>query len=709
MTITSISPNMHLETYLQKYFGYSSFLSKQKEAIEHALLRKDAVILMPTGGGKSICYQLPAIILDGLTLVISPLIALMKDQVQSLQSNGINAAFLNSSLTISEETQIKSRLENGEIKLLYLSPERISSDNFLDYISTLEINLIAIDEAHCVSSWGHHFRPDYKKLSILKKRFPNVPVLALTATADKAVRSDIGELLSLHKPKLFIASFDRSNLSLAVLPGQKKWEQISRLIRKYPRNNGIIYCGSRAGTEKLAAQLQAIGVQAKPYHAGLKSELRSQIQDDFIQGKTHVICATIAFGMGIDKADVRFVIHYNMPGNLESYYQEIGRAGRDGLPSETILFYSYRDVQQHMSFIEEVQDENYKKIQLAKLKRMQEYAEAQICRRKILMTYFSEIPKNDCGNCDVCNNPPKYFNGTELAQMALSAIARTKEKVGVTTLIEILKGTLSEITKENNYHQIKTFGVGKATTYFEWQLFIQQFIQQGIIEIDYKDHYNLKLTTLSRSILYDGHQIKLVTPETIKERQAKQKEVIKPVKSKVEVDVTLLEHLKKIRKSIANDLNKPAYFVFSDSSLKEMCETLPSTADDFLDITGVGEFKAQRFGETFIKAIKDFSSGKKKGDTYKITRDLLDAGKSISEIAKERNLHETTIYSHLAHLITVGYPIQINIFLTVEELAQVKSANDIIGTTEKLKPFYDHLDGSISYGKIRLALAYLSK
>ncbi len=592
-----------LEEKLQKHFGYKSFRPLQKEIIDHIIQGKDGVVLMPTGGGKSICYQLPALVLDGLTVVISPLIALMKDQVQSLQANGITAAFLNSSLDSDEETRIKEQLNNGELRLLYVSPERLFSNNFLDYLRQLNVKLFAIDEAHCVSSWGHHFRPEYKRLSIIKKIYPDIPIVALTATADRAVRSDIGQLLNLNDAKYFITSFDRPNLSLAVLPGRKKWEQILKIVNKHAGKCGIIYCNSRVSTERLAEKLQVAGIDADYYHAGLDSEARSRAQDDFIHGQTKIMCATVAFGMGIDKSDVRFVIHHNMPGNLESYYQEIGRAGRDGLPAETILFYSYKDVQTHMDFIHEVQDESYKKIQLAKLNRMQEYSEAQVCRRKILMTYFSEIPEHDCNNCDVCKNPPKFFDGTVIAQMALSACSRLQEKVGVTTLIDVLKGTSSAIVIENNYAQIKTFGVGRNTTAFAWQLFIQQFIQKGIFEIDYKDHYNLKLTSLSHSILFEGKKVNLVTPETIKERQEKQKEIKIETVPKVRMNETLFEHLRVLRKSIADKLKKPAFVIFSDASLKDMCEKMPKDYDSFLDVSGVGEHKAKLYAEVFIKTI----------------------------------------------------------------------------------------------------------
>ena len=597
----------NLDQILQQRFGYNQFRPLQKEIIENVLEGKDSVVLMPTGGGKSICYQLPALLLEGLTVVVSPLIALMKDQVESLKANGIEAAFLNSTLSWNEEYEIKQKLAIGSLKLLYVAPERIMAAGFIDYLSQLNVKLYAIDEAHCISSWGHHFRPEYQRLNILKESFPEIPAIALTATADRAVRSDIGDLLKMDQPKYYIGSFDRPNLSLAVLPGQKKWQQIIKIIRKHNGKSGIIYCTSRASTESLAGRLIDEGISATFYHAGIETEARSKTQDDFIMGKTKVICATIAFGMGIDKADIRFVIHHNMPGNVESYYQEIGRAGRDGLPAETILFYSYRDVQTQMRFIDDVDNEKYKKVLLAKLDRIKEYAEAQVCRRKILLSYFSEILRDDCGNCDVCAKPPEYFDGTIHTQMALSAITRCQEKLTVTSLIDVLKGAYSTTVKENKFQKIKTFGAGKKTTAFAWMLFIQQLIQQGILEVDYKDHHNLKLTPLSEDVLKNRMKVRLVTPETVKERQElKKEEVITVPRHAGDFDEALFQHIRAIRKEIAQEIGKPAFVVFSDASLIDMCMIKPNNPDEFREVNGVGEYKAKRYATRFLKAIADY-------------------------------------------------------------------------------------------------------
>ena len=590
---------------LERHFGYKSFRPQQREIIEHVLAGNDAVVLMPTGGGKSLCFQIPAMALDGLTVVVSPLIALMKDQVQALQANGIAAAFINSSLNLNEEREIDERLENGEIKLLYLSPERLFAPNVLEWLARLNVKLFAIDEAHCISSWGHSFRPEYKKLNTIKRRFPQVPVIALTATADRAVRGDIAQHLGMRNERMFVSSFDRPNLSLAVLPGVDRWKAIERIMSRHAGKCGIIYCGSRDATEKLAAKLQKVGVRADYYHAGRSAEDRNEVQDEFISGKLHVICATIAFGMGIDKSDVRFVIHYNLPGNLESYYQEIGRAGRDGQPSETILFYSYADVQGQMYHIEKVEDPQYKKILIAKLDRMKEYAEAQVCRRTILLSYFSETTAEPCGNCDVCKDPPKYFSGTLLAQKALSAVVRCKELLSMSVLIDVLKGTRSTEVVENRFDTVKTFGAGGDVSAFGWMMFLQQMIQYGLFEIDYKAHYHLKVTDAGHSVLRGEREVRLVTPDTIKERQERtKKQAAAPATAPSSgASADLLQRLKDLRKAIAKEITKPAYIVFSDATLVDMAEKRPTNVYEFRLVSGVGDHKVKQYAERFLAEV----------------------------------------------------------------------------------------------------------
>ncbi len=591
---------------LRTHFGYHEFRPGQREVIEHVLSGRDTIVLMPTGGGKSLCYQIPALAFEGLTVVISPLIALMKDQVQALQGNGIAAAYLNSSLTFQEEMAILGQIGDRRIRLLYVSPERLFQQGFLDRLEQWGVSLFAIDEAHCISSWGHHFRPEYKHLAVLKAHFPSVPLIALTATADKAVRSDIGSDLRMNDPLTFISSFDRPNLSLAVLPGQDRWRSIQRIVERHAGRCGIIYCNSRAGAERLAEKLRSVGVRAAHYHAKLEQQERSSTQDDFIQGKVHVICATIAFGMGIDKADVRFVIHYNLPGTVEGFYQEIGRAGRDGLPAETILFYSYADVQTHMHFMEEVQDPKYREILGAKLERMKEYAEAQVCRRNILLSYFSEEVDRPCGNCDVCKDPPNYFDGTVTAQKALSAVVRSLGQLSLSTLVDVLKGTNSPEVIEKNWQRIKTFGAGSDISAFAWIHFIQQFIQLGLLEVDYRDHHHLKATRAGEAVLRNERQVSLVTPETIRQRQDRPKRTRTSIAAEPAINTDLLSNLKALRRSIATDLGKLAYVVFSDATLNDMAARQPTDIHQFKAVSGVGEHKAAQYGEQFLKAIRNW-------------------------------------------------------------------------------------------------------
>jgi len=434
----------------------------------------DALVLMPTGGGKSVCFQIPALMFDGVTIVISPLISLMKDQVEALKANGIAAEFLNSSLSAQEEKNIIERSLKGTLKLLYISPERLSSAGFTELLGSLKVSMFAVDEAHCISFWGHDFRPEYKRLNILKERYPKVPLIALTATADRVIRRDILSQLRIPETKTFVASFDRPNLSLAVRPGLKRMRQITDFLKLHRNQPGIIYCLSRKSTESVANNLSKLGYKAKHYHAGMDNVSRSRTQNEFIRDEIQIICATIAFGMGIDKSNVRWVIHYNMPKNIESFYQEIGRCGRDGLPADTILFYSYSDVIMQAEMLNEATPERRELLD-AKLKRMKQYAEAESCRRRILLSYFNETNTKDCGNCDVCKNPPKKFDGTIIAQKALSAIARTGEQINSTLLIDILRGSHNRQVMEKGYDKIKTWGAGRDLRGEEWSDYIFRY------------------------------------------------------------------------------------------------------------------------------------------------------------------------------------------------------------------------------------------
>ncbi len=585
---------------LQTYFGYEAFRPLQAEVVEHVLQGGDGLVLMPTGGGKSMCFQLPALVMPGMTVVISPLIALMRDQVAALQANGVAAAFLNSTQSGAEQAAVIEQALIAELKLLYISPEKALTSDFYNILAQTKVNLFAIDEAHCISAWGHDFRPEYTQLAHLRDRFAEIPFLALTATADKPTRRDIIQQLRLRQPRQFVSSFDRPNLSLTVLPGQQKLKTILEFLRLRPNQAGIIYCQTRKTTEELASKLQARGIDANAYHAGLAPELRTQIQDDFINDHTQIVCATIAFGMGIDKSNVRWVIHYNLPKNLENYYQEIGRAGRDGLPSDTLLFYSYGDVVQHQFFIKQ---SNQQELLSAKLERMQQYANAKICRRRILLSYFGEEVRQDCGNCDVCQNPPQRFDGTIVAQKALSAIYRLQESVGLTMLIDVLRGSNKKEVRERGFHQIKTYGVGADMSQVQWQHVLLQMLQLGLMEIAYHEGHTLKLTNAARAVLFDGAKVELVRlerPQPVVARAESRRDWLD------EQEATLFEQLRQLRLRLAREANVPPYVVFSDATLRAMAQQQPTTEAAMRSISGVGARKWERYGQAFIQAIQHY-------------------------------------------------------------------------------------------------------
>lgn len=608
-----VSTTTHTEEskqLLKKYFGYDSFRQNQAEIINSVLQNKDVLALMPTGGGKSICFQIPALIKEGITIVISPLIALMKDQVESLKANGIEAEFLNSSLSSIEEYDIVDKCKSGAIKLLYVSPEKlISSINGL--LRELPISLFVVDEAHCISQWGHDFRPEYTKMGMIREVFPTIPFIALTATADKITRKDIITQLQLNEPDVYISSFNRSNLSLSVRAGLKpenKLKEIVQFIKSKPNESGIIYCLSRSGTEKLSAALNAAGIKSSFYHAGMSNDARSRTQELFINDDLKIVCATIAFGMGIDKSNVRWVIHYNLPKAIEGYYQEIGRAGRDGLVSDTILYYNSADLQMLLRF---AQDGKFADINIAKLRRMQDYAEAKICRRRILLNYFSEEYTENCGNCDVCKNPPTYIDGKIIAQKILSGIIRTEEKVGNTMLINILRGSQNKDLLAAGYDKLKTYGVGKEFTYEEWSLYILQLLQLGIIEMAYDESFILKVTALGQKVLRSDDALQL-TKAVAREKvasalrraqgdSATKKEKFAPLS--VSEPSNVFEYLRQLRKELATRDNMPPYVVFSDKSLKEMEAALPRTKEEMLNISGVGEIKFDKYGYLFLEKI----------------------------------------------------------------------------------------------------------
>ncbi len=696
---------------LKEIWGFTSFRSSQSEIIDRVLLGKDCLVIMPTGGGKSLCFQLPALLFDGLTVVISPLIALMNDQVTALKLSGVKVAAFHSNMTRNEQQDVERQLLQGEIKLLYVSPERANSAGFPDFLDKLKINLFAIDEAHCVSIWGNDFRPDYVLLNVLRDRFSHVPFIALTATADAATQQDICKQLHLTEPEIFVSSFERKNIFTESRPSEQKYKQVVEFLFKVPNQSGIIYCLSRKETEKLSLKLRQAGFNCDFYHAGMEPEERKRVQKDFQDDKIQFICATIAFGMGIDKSNIRWIIHYAMPKNLEGYYQEIGRAGRDGTPAKALLFYSWGDYIMLKKFIDDSQaKEDFKTVQYAKLERMWEFASANECRTNVVLSYFGEFRNEPCQHCDNCIHPPKSKEATTTAQKALSAVVRCKENVGLNLLIDVLRGSYRAEVREAGLDQIKTFGVGKDISFINWKIYITQLINQGFLRIDYTDGFKLKTTPLTHSVLFDGKKVQLVDltyTDLVTEAP-------KPKQKKMLLEDELISKLKEWRSEQARQKQVPAYVIFADKVFENIAASKPLTRADLLMVEGIGKVKMEQYGADIIAIVQGFISNQElvknvQGKTYLDTFQLYRQGLSPAEIAQKRELSETTIYSHFAYLYTKDEPIDLMQFITEDDITKVRTAWLLADKEMSLSAIAEHLISPMEFHKIRLSLAVIIK
>ncbi len=697
---------------LKEKFGYSSFRLEQEKIINSVMQKRDTFVLMPTGGGKSLCYQIPALLFDGLTVVISPLIALMKDQVDALRVNGIAASFLNSTQSYQEQNEILNKIKSGSLKLLYLAPE----SNFIKQLSSFNISLIAIDEAHCISHWGHDFRPEYLTLAHLKKSFPNVPVIALTATADKLTRKDIVEKLELNDPATFVSSFNRANIRYTVDAKRNRFDKLIDFLEKRKDESGIIYCLSRASVERLADDLKSMGYSALPYHAGLDKDIRARHQELFLRDEVKIIVATIAFGMGIDKSNVRYVVHMDLPKNIESYYQETGRAGRDGLESEALLFYSYADVAKMKSFVEVENNPEQTEIYQRKLNQMAEYGDLNSCRRKFLLNYFDEASESYCGNCDICLTRVEQTDGTVLAQKVLSAVTRLQERYGASYVIDILRGS-NAAKIQDEHKQLKTYGIGADVNKDNWNSVIRDLLAQDYLTKTDGAYPVLKLTPRSANVL-KGLEKVMITQS---------KEVIEVKESNVDYESELLQQLKQTRRQIADEENVPAYIVLSDATLIELATYLPHNKDEFFKISGFGQTKIEKYGKQFWDVVAAYCRAhnlksrihlktpkrqrrerpEKETDTKQQSFELFKAGHSIPSIAQQRNLGQSTIENHLAFYIERGD-------LAIEEVMDISKVEPIQKTIQQLNtvalsPVKEKLGGDYSYGEIRMVMAYLER
>jgi len=703
---------------LKQFFGFTSFRPLQEEIIRDALAGRDVFALLPTGGGKSLCFQLPALVRDGLTVVVSPLIALMKDQVDALQAAGVAATFLNSSLAAEESRQRLRGLHHGEFRLLYVAPERLMLSGFLADLQRWNVRLIAVDEAHCISEWGHDFRPEYRQLAELRKLFPQVPFMALTATATGRVREDIVAHLQLREPQCYVASFNRPNLTYRVLPKNQPYDQLLDFLRARPKESGIVYCQSRKSAERVAANLTEDGVRARPYHAGLTPKERSDHQELFLRDNIRVVCATIAFGMGINKPNVRFVVHYDLPKNIEGYYQETGRAGRDGLPGECVLLFSPGDVVKQTAFIEEKTDPQEQKIAREQLQQMVHYAECSVCRRVELLAYFGEtFSETDCGACDNCLSPRATFDGTLAAQKFLSCVYRIREKngfgAGLNHVVEVLTGADTEKIRKWEHAQLSTYGIGREHSRPEWAAIGRELVRLGLLRQTTEKFSVLELTNLGGAALKDRRKITLTKPAVVPATAVHHV-------GEITCDESLFERLRALRKTLADERDVPAYIIFSDVALRQMARNYPANERDFARISGVGEKKLREFGELFLGEIASYLQTNARqvfaddsfaatppaargslGDSARETIRRFRAGHSVEQIAREREVTPATIFCHLAEGIERGEPVALERFFSPAELELVRDAFARLGFGS-LTAVFEALGGKIDYGRLRI-------
>ncbi|BAQ60166.1 ATP-dependent DNA helicase RecQ [Geminocystis sp. NIES-3708] len=700
-----------LQQSLKQYFGYDSFRDGQEEIINQALLNRDLLIIMPTGGGKSLCFQLPALLKKGIAIVVSPLISLMQDQVTALQDNGIGATFLNSTLDFQEVRRREQNILSGKIKLLYLAPERLVSERFQDFlnsiVSTIGISFFAMDEAHCISEWGHDFRQEYRQLRQLRFRFPNIPLMALTATATTRVQKDIISQLNLKNPAIHRFSFNRSNLYYEVQPRQKRtYQQVLNLIQ-HLEGSGIIYCFARKTTEDLASRLREDSISALPYHGGLNDEMRSQYQNSFIRDDVRIMVATVAFGMGINKPDVRFVIHHDLPRNIESYYQESGRAGRDSEPSKCILLYNPNDKYKIDYFIKQKSNLQEQKIAYQQLTKVIEYAETNYCRRIVQLGYFGEKFKGDCDGCDNCLNPKEIEDWTIEAQKFLSCIARVEEKFGIKHIIEILRGSRAEKIYKYGHHLLSTYGIGKDKTSTQWEYLGKSLIYQGLLNQTNDSYRILKLNKESWEILRLKKQVKIAVENNSIEKRLTE---FNPKALEIEL---LLQRLKKLRKTLADKENIAPYVIFGDSTLKIMAQIQPKTLETLSKLSGVTEYKLQKYGDKFLREILAFCHQEilptnLPNHTQMKTLQLYQQNLTVTEIAKERGLTISTIMSHFAELIELKQPINLDKFVNIEKQKKILNIIHQLGN-QPLKVIKDKLGDNYTYDEIRLVKAWQKK